>query len=156
MEMYSKRKLTTQGRNDFEDAKKWLINHEYIEYEDTDQKYCEIKIPKLVTLGEELVIKLSGKIKNVHYLFGDGYKWAKTSHYDPNSEYDIQLRPTVEEDIKDFDNNEIRIPTGSIKKINKKDYETWLEGYYLCVVRTYGKEWHEDTIVKRMVKVVAK
>ncbi len=142
--------------HDFEDAKKWLINNEYIEYEDTDQIYCEIKIPKMVTLGEELVIKLSNNVKNVHYLFGDGYKWARTSQYEPKSDYDIQLRPTIEEDIKDFKDKEIRIPIGKIKKIGNQEYETWLVGYHLCVVRTFGKEWHEDTIVKRMVKVVAK
>lgn len=145
-----------KGRLDFEDAKQWLIDNQYVEYEDPDQKYCEITIPTTVTMGEDLVIKLSNKVTKVHYLFGDGYSWKKTSVYDPKSEYDIQLRPTIDEDKKKFNDNEIKIPIGSIKTINKVKYEMWLEGYYLCVVRAYANEWHEDTVVKRMVKVVAK
>ncbi len=55
---------------------------------------------------------------------------------------------------KDVNVDEIRIPTGSIKTINKQDYQTWLNGKYLLVVRVYGKEWHEDTVIKRMVEIV--
>lgn len=145
-----------KGRDDFEDAVKWLSKQQYEEFEDPDNKYCTFTLPKLVTMGEDIVIKLSNKVKNVHYLFGDGYKWAKTSHYDPKSDFEIQLRPTVSYDKKDVNVNEIRIPTGSIKTINKQDYETWLTGKYLLVVRVYGKEWHEDTVIKRMVEIVEK
>lgn len=147
-------KTYAKGKDDFEKAKEWLIRQQYEEFEDPTQKYCEFTIPKMVKLGEELVIKLSNKVKNAHYLFGDGYKWDRVKHYDPKSEYDIQLKPTVQENITDFNKDEIRIPIGKIKKINRVDYETWLTGYYYCVVRVFGKEWHEDVVIKRMVKVI--
>lgn len=143
-----------KGRGDFDDAIKWLSKQQYEEFEDPDNKYCTFTLPKLVTMGEDIVIKFSNKVKNINYLFGDGYKWAKKSHYDPKSDFDIQLRPTVSYDKKDVNVDEIRIPTGSIKTINKQDYQTWLNGKYLLVVRVYGKEWHEDTVIKRMVEIV--
>lgn len=145
-----------KGKLDFEQAKRALQQNQYNIWEDPDNHYCEIKIPKLVTLGEDLVIKLSRKVKRIHYMFGDGYKWTKQDTYNPKSEFDISMRPTVELKDDNFNDDKIVIPTGEIKKINNLDYQMWLTGHYYLTVRAYNKEWHEDAVAKTMVELVEK
>lgn len=142
------------GKEDYEKCKDVLIKSQHNTYEDPDNHYCEIDIPSSVKFGEDLVIKLSKKPENIHYVLGDGYEWKKKVKFDPlNTEWEIQLRPTVSKEQKKYNSKEIRIPIGKIQNINKIDHQMWLEGYYYVVVRAYANEWHEDTVVKRMVKV---
>jgi hypothetical protein len=145
-------KLPT-GKDDFEECKKLLIKSQHNIYEDPDKHYCEIDIPDKVKLGEDLVIKLSSKVSNVHYILGDGYEWKRVERFDPKSDYQMQMRPTVDKKEKNYDKTKITIPIGKMETISKKEYQMWLTGYYYVMVRAYGNEWHEDTVVKRMVEV---
>ena len=81
-----------KGRNDFEKTVKLLQRNQYNVWEDPKNHYCDITIPKKVTLGEDLVIKLSKKVAKVEYVFGDGYDWKKKNVYDNDSDFDISPR----------------------------------------------------------------
>ena len=139
------------GRDDFEKCKDALKKEQENIYEDPDNHYCEIDIPKTVKLGETLKIKLSREALNVHYLLGDDYKWNKVEKYNLKSDYGINMRPTVEE--KEKNKKEITIPIGRMEKISGQEHQMWLAGQYYILVRTFGTQWHEDTVSKRIIEV---
>lgn len=127
-----------------------------VTHNDPNNPYVEIKVPDSVKLGEKLVISISKKVPNIQIGFGDGLVWKRENKYDPDSKQKLFLKPTVLINKKrgDFNDDKIEIDVGLIKKVGRRDTQIWLSGDYLLEVRAFGRNWDEETSIRKTVKVV--
>lgn len=150
------KEIENNENDSFKSALEKLWNIE-VTNNDESNPYVVIDVPDSVKLGDKLIIKLSKKVPNMQLGFGDDIIWTRETKYDPNSKMVVKLKPTILRDFhnKNFNDDVIEFTVGEVKKIAGKETQTWLSGDYLLEVRAFGKEWHEETSIRKMVKVLA-
>jgi hypothetical protein len=127
-----------------------------VTHNNPSQPYVDIKVPDTVKLGEKLVINISKKVPNIQVGFGNDLAWVRKEKFNPKSEKILLLKPTIliDKHLGNFNDDKIEIDVGLIKKVGSNNTQMWLTGDYLLEVRVFGKQFSEETSIRKTVSVV--
>ncbi len=139
------------NKDPLETAKRKLRDKQENDYAIPEKKFVEIDIPTTGKIGDDLIIKFSGKSPKSQATISNAFEWKRADKYNPNSPKQLIAKPM--NIVEDKDSDKIVIPLVHNSYSKGKPFNVLTEGDYLVQARAYGIQVHEDITATRIIRL---
>lgn len=144
--------IFTPKEKTFESEKQRLRDKQEDIYENPDNVYVKITIPKSGKIGKECIVKFSKKVPNAQLSISQDVQWLrKFIGLGKKGDPEVISKHFIIVEAKDC--KEIKATWEDIGYVHGKETNLLTAGEYMVHVRGYSTEFEEETTSRRLIQI---